>query len=58
MILTHYNKGYQMETYNQMLWVNFCSVAISSIWLLIDDSFSKVGSAVRCKLDPSSLTLA
>ena len=30
--------GYQMETYNQMLWVNFCSFVISSFWLLKDSS--------------------
>ena len=30
--------GYQMETYNQMLWVNFCSSVISSFWLLKDSS--------------------
>ena len=25
-------KGYQMETYNQMLWVNLCSASISALW--------------------------
>ena len=30
--------GYQMETYNQMLWVNFCSAVISSFWLMSDSS--------------------
>lgn len=34
-------KGYQMETYNQMLWVNFCSALISSFWLLSDSSMGQ-----------------
>lgn len=34
-------KGYQMETYNQMLWVNFCSATISSFWLMSDASMGK-----------------
>jgi adenosine 3'-phospho 5'-phosphosulfate transporter B2 len=34
-------KGYQMETYNQMLWVNFSSAIISSFWLLSDASMGK-----------------
>jgi len=34
-------KGYQMETYNQMLWVNFCSAIISSFWLMSDASMGK-----------------
>jgi hypothetical protein len=42
--------GYQMETYNQMLWVNFCSAIISSFWLLSDASMGKVG---RCSLTVS-----
>ena len=36
-------KGYQMETYNQMLWVNFCSALISSFWLFSDAS---MGTAI------------
>jgi len=40
-------KGYQMETYNQMLWVNFCSAAISSFWLLTDSSFFKAIAFVK-----------
>jgi adenosine 3'-phospho 5'-phosphosulfate transporter B2 len=32
-------KGYQMETYNQMLWVNACSAAVSFIWLASDSAF-------------------
>merc|ERR1719337_106398 len=37
-------KGYQMETYNQMLWVNFCSAVISSFWLFSDSS---MGAAIQ-----------
>ena len=36
--------GYQMETYNQMLWVNFCSAVISSFWLFSDSS---MGAAIQ-----------
>jgi len=36
-------KGYQMETYNQMLWVTMCSAAISAFWLLGDSS---LGAAI------------
>ena len=32
-------KGYQMETYNQMLWVNLCSASISALWLFSDSAF-------------------
>ena len=31
--------GYKMETYNQMLWVNFCSAFISVFYLISDGSF-------------------
>ena len=31
--------GYKMETYNQMLWVNFCSAFISVFYLVSDGSF-------------------
>ena len=31
--------GYNMETYNQMLWVNFCSAIISVVYLYSDGSF-------------------
>ena len=34
-------KGYQMETYNQMLWVNACSASVSLLWLLSDSAFGK-----------------
>jgi len=37
-------KGYNMETYNQMLWVNFCSAVISSFWLFSDSS---MGTAIQ-----------
>ena len=37
-------KGYNMETYNQMLWVNFCSATISSVWLFSDSS---MGTAIE-----------
>jgi adenosine 3'-phospho 5'-phosphosulfate transporter B2 len=33
-----------METYNQMLWVNFCSAVISSFWLFSDSS---MGAAIQ-----------
>jgi adenosine 3'-phospho 5'-phosphosulfate transporter B2 len=46
-------KGYQMETYNQMLWVNFCSALISSFWLLSDAS---MGAAIDfIKTHPESM---
>jgi len=32
-------KGYQMETYNQMLWVNLSSSFISAMWLFTDSAF-------------------
>lgn len=34
-------KGYHMETYNQMVWVNLCSAAISLFWLVSDSSIGK-----------------
>jgi adenosine 3'-phospho 5'-phosphosulfate transporter B2 len=34
-------KGYHMETYNQMVWVNLCSATISLFWLLSDNSISQ-----------------
>jgi adenosine 3'-phospho 5'-phosphosulfate transporter B2 len=34
-------KGYHMETYNQMVWVNLCSAAISLFWLLSDSSLTE-----------------
>lgn len=36
-------EGYKMETYNQMLWVTFCSACISMFWLLGDSS---LGAAI------------
>ncbi|CAL6330732.1 unnamed protein product [Bathycoccus prasinos] len=32
-------KGYQMEMYNQMMWVNLCSACISALWLFSDSVF-------------------
>jgi len=55
-------KGYQMETYNQMLWVNFCSAAISSFWLLTDSSFFKALAFIKmhpeCMYDVAILSCA
>lgn len=34
-------KGYQMETYNQMIWVNTCSAAVSFLWLFSDSSIGQ-----------------
>ena len=39
--------GYQMETYNQMLWVNFCSAVISSFWLMSDSSMGDAIAFVK-----------
>jgi adenosine 3'-phospho 5'-phosphosulfate transporter B2 len=39
-------KGYQMETYNQMLWVNACSASVSMLWLLSDASLSKASAFI------------
>jgi solute carrier family 35 (adenosine 3'-phospho 5'-phosphosulfate transporter), member B2 len=38
--------GYQMETYNQMLWVNFCSSIISCCYLWSDGSFTEATSFI------------
>ena len=40
-------KGYQMETYNQMLWVTMCSAAVSTFWLLGDSSMGAALAFVR-----------
>jgi len=34
-------KGYHMETYNQMLWVNLCSATLSLFWLVSDTSLAQ-----------------
>ena len=34
-------KGYQMETYNQMVWVNLCSATLSLFWLVSDSSLAE-----------------
>ena len=47
-------RGYQMETYNQMLWVNFCSAVISSFWLFSDSSMGKAVAFIENH--PESLT--
>lgn len=47
-------RGYQMETYNQMLWVNFCSALISSFWLFSDSSMGKAVAFIENH--PESLT--
>merc|ERR1712205_297442 len=47
-------KGYQMETYNQMLWVNFCSAVISSFWLMTDSSM--VDAIAFVKKHPAAMS--
>lgn len=34
-------KGYHMETYNQMVWVNLCSATFSLFWLVSDSSLTE-----------------
>tara|TARA_B110000305_G_scaffold208682_1_gene241107 strand:+ start:369 stop:1610 length:1242 start_codon:yes stop_codon:yes gene_type:complete len=46
--------GYQMETYNQMLWVNFCSAIISSFWLMTDSSM--VDAIAFVKKHPAAMS--
>ena len=37
-------KGYRIETFNQVFWVNFCSIVISSFCLFLDSS---MGEAIK-----------